>query len=176
MADALPLSRAGAAGCRSLRAATPRRRPLPQARASPSALHAHASALPLPSLLAELQRRRGRGAGVAACASPVDDAGGVLAFLKGVQAGLPVIGLVSRLTAPGGGLEGTKLGYQEYARNLYERDTDGSRACGFAIAELSRARKLVRAPRALLRVARARARALLAGGPFVTHASPARAR
>lgn len=88
-----------------------------------------------------------------------------MAFLKNVQSALPVVGLVrtlaavsaptpssalttlapqvSRLTAPGGGIEaGGKLSYQEYCRSVYERDTDESRRFGFAVAELSRGQKL----------------------------------
>lgn len=118
--------------------------------ACPQAAHSQAAALarrracashalPLP-FAGEARQRR---AGVASAAA--DDGGGVLAFLKGVQAGLPVIGLVSRLAAPGGGVEAGKLGYQEYTRACFERDTEESRAFGFAVAELSRTRKLVRA-------------------------------
>lgn len=111
-------------------------------------------ALPLPFAGEFLRQRR---AGVAAAAA--DDGGGVLAFLKGVQAGLPVIGLVSRLAAPGGGVEAGKLGYQEYTRACFERDTEESRAFGFAVAELSRTRKLVRAAQAArLHEARSRPR------------------
>jgi hypothetical protein len=54
-----------------------------------------------------------------------DDAFGIGKFLKSVQGALPVVGLVSRLTAPEGGVGNDECAYPEYCRQVYEASPEG---------------------------------------------------
>ena len=65
---------------------------------------------------------------------------GVLSFLQTVKQNLPIVGLLSRLTAPEGGQTAGPLSYGEYCRARFE-SADGS-AFGTACTELARGRKL----------------------------------
>jgi hypothetical protein len=51
---------------------------------------------------------------------------------------------VSRLTAPGGLTAGGVRSYQEYCREVYEREGDDARAFSIATVELSRNKAVVR--------------------------------
>ncbi len=54
-----------------------------------------------------------------------DDAFGIGKFLKSVQGKLPVVGLVSRLTAAEGGIGNDECAYPEYCRQVYEASPEG---------------------------------------------------
>ena len=133
----------------------------------------------------------GRAASLVAHAGGGEEPNPVFGFLKAVQGGLPVIGLVrarrsargavlglarlprradaavgflqlSRLTTPENGFDGNKLSYSEYCRAQYDR---AGNDFGTAATELARNRGSVRAPRP------ARACAA-AGGPRLTRPRP----
>ena len=64
---------------------------------------------------------------------PEDPSEGLSGILKSIRANLPVVGLVSALTAPEGGVLG-EIGYSEYSRTLYSNAPPGF---GGACASLS---------------------------------------
>lgn len=53
------------------------------------------------------------------------DSFGIGKFLKSVQGALPVVGLVSRLTAAEGGIGNDECAYPEYCRQVYEASPEG---------------------------------------------------
>lgn len=85
-----------------------------------------------------LRWRRQRGATLVPHA--VEEDGGVLSFLQTVKQNLPIVGLLSRLTAPEGGQTAGPLSYGEYCRARFE--SADANAFGTAVTELSRGRKL----------------------------------
>lgn len=50
---------------------------------------------------------------------------GMASMMRKVQGALPVIGLISRLTTPEGGVGSDELAYPEYCRKVFEASPEG---------------------------------------------------
>jgi len=59
------------------------------------------------------------------CASGRGFAGGVQRVARKIQAALPIVGLLSRLTATGGGVGSDVLSYPEYCRTMIDAAAPG---------------------------------------------------